>query len=147
MWLRRWVAHDYGCWCVRETRTGRIMGYCGMNRMHINGWPARSLIARFHPDVWGLEYVTEAVMAALICAGTHSGDGSVVARMRPVNLASRNVALKLCLRRDPGRDERGPDGIDEYSVTVRRDDRCSRRRSAIEGEIKLSRRCSLFSRM
>lgn len=112
-WLRHWVAHGYGYWCVRETRTGRIIGYCGMKRMQIHGMPARNLIARFHPDVWGSGYATEAVKAALTCAGDHSEDGPVVARVRPENLASRNVALKLGLRRDPDMDECGPDGIDE----------------------------------
>ena len=112
-WLRHWSAHEYGYWCVRESQTGRIVGYCGTKRMQIHGMPARNLIARFHPDVWGSGYATEAVKAALERAGAHADDGPVVARVRPENLASRNVALKLGLRRDPDMDECGPDGIDE----------------------------------
>ncbi|WP_426937494.1 GNAT family N-acetyltransferase [Brevibacterium sp. LE-L] len=112
-WLRHWADHEYGYWCVREIRTGRIIGYCGTKRMHINGMPARNLIARFHPDAWGSGYATEAVKAALERADAHAEDGPVVARVRPENLASRNVALKLGLRRDPDMDERGPDGIEE----------------------------------
>lgn len=71
-----------------------------------------NLICRLRPEVWGRGYGTEATGAVLDWVQQRYPDETVLARIRPKNCASRNVALKAGLERDPVLDERGEDGLD-----------------------------------
>jgi RimJ/RimL family protein N-acetyltransferase len=89
-----------------------VVGYCGVKAMRAHGQPVLNLIYRFRPSAWGRGYATEAAIAAVAWAEQHQPDFTILARVRPANKASQNVALKAGLRRDPAMDEQGEDGLD-----------------------------------
>lgn len=111
-WLGHWELHGFGNCCVFEERTGRLVGNCGVRWMTIRGTGVLNLMYRFDPSVWGRGYATEA--AAAVLQWTHEALPAelVVARIRPLNLASQSVATKIGLRRDPAFDDPGEDGLD-----------------------------------
>ena len=111
-WVGHWQERGFGYWCVREIGESRVVGYCGVKHTVVQGRPALNLIYRFLPEVWGRGYATEAAQAAVTWAASHCGGATIVARVRPDNVASRNVASKAGLRRDPSLDEYGQDGLD-----------------------------------
>jgi ribosomal-protein-alanine N-acetyltransferase len=71
-----------------------------------------NLVYRFVPEVWGRGFATEAAAAAVSWALALMPAETVVARIRPDNRLSQNVALKVGLQRDAAMDCKGEDGID-----------------------------------
>lgn len=111
-WIQHWDEHGFGYWCVRLHRSDQLIGYSGIKRMTSRGQPVLNLIYRFTPEVWGNGYATEAGTAVVDWASQQLPAETLLARVRPENHPSRNVALKLGLRRDPELDENGEDGPD-----------------------------------
>lgn len=111
-WIRHWDEHGFGYWCVRESGSDRIIGYSGVKRMQIHERPVLNLVYRFVPEVWGRGFATEAASAVVSRTLVDRPGETVVARVRPDNLASQNVALKVGLRRDVSLDCQGEDGLD-----------------------------------
>ncbi|MEU4390536.1 GNAT family N-acetyltransferase [Kribbella sp. NPDC023855] len=111
-WIQHWRDRGLGYWCVRETGQPRVIGYCGVKAMSAHGQPVLNLIYRFAPDVWGRGYATEAATAVVAGVAERHPDATIIARVRPANQGSQNVALKAGLRRDPAMDEPGEDGLD-----------------------------------
>ncbi|WP_147916379.1 GNAT family N-acetyltransferase [Ruania zhangjianzhongii] len=111
-WIQHWERHGFGYWCVRETGRTPVVGYCGVKGMLAREQPVLNLIYRFRPEVWGRGYATEAARAAITWAQTSQPGATILARVRPENVASRTVALKAGLSRDPALDEDGEDGLD-----------------------------------
>lgn len=111
-WVRHWDEHGFGYWCVREAGKDRIIGYAGAKRVVMHGRPVLNLVYRFVPEVWGRGFATEAAAAVVSRALDEMPSETVVARVRPSNLASQNVALKAGLRRDAAMDCQGEDGLD-----------------------------------
>lgn len=111
-WVRHWEEHGFGYWCVREPGADDVVGYAGVKRMEVHGRPVLNLVYRFVPEAWGRGLATEAAAAVLARVGVRLPTETVVARVRPRNLASRQVALKVGLRRDEALDCEGEDGLD-----------------------------------
>lgn len=111
-WRSHWDDHGFGYWCVREHGGTAIVGYCGVKRMTAAGLPVLNLLYRFSPEVWGRGYATEAALAVVAWVTPHRPGSTVLARVRPDNVASQRVALHAGLRRDPALDEPGEDGMD-----------------------------------
>jgi RimJ/RimL family protein N-acetyltransferase len=111
-WVRHWEEHDVGYRCVREHDSARIIGYAGVKRMLIHGSPVLNLVYRFVPEVWGRGLATEAVAAVVARVGEEMPAETLVARVRPANRSSQQVALKVGLRRDVTMDCQGEDGLD-----------------------------------
>lgn len=111
-WVRHWDEHGFGYWCVREPGSDRIIGYAGVKRMPIQERPALNLVYRFVPDAWGRGFATEAASAVLSRAMDEMPTETIVARVRPDNRPSQNVALKVGLQRDATMDCQGEDGLD-----------------------------------
>lgn len=122
-WIQHWERRGFGYWCVREAERAPVVGYCGLKSMLAREQPVLNLIYRFHPDVWGQGYATEAARAAVSSARTDQPGATILARVRPDNLASRAVALKAGLSRDPALDEEGEDGPDLAFTTTARSSR------------------------
>ncbi|WP_167854085.1 GNAT family N-acetyltransferase [Brevibacterium aurantiacum] len=118
-WIRHWEFYGYGYWCVREKDQSRIVGYCGVKNMTVQGHSVLNLICRLRPEVWGRGYGTEATQTVLDWAQRTHPNRTLLARIRPKNSASRKVALKAGLMRDPILDEDGEDGLD-LSFSTRR---------------------------
>lgn len=111
-WVRHWEENGFGYWCVRESGSDRIIGYSGVKRMLVHGRPVLNLVYRFAPDVWGRGFATEAAAAVVSRAVDDMPTETIVARVRPDNLPSQNVALKAGLQRDATMDCLGDDGVD-----------------------------------
>lgn len=111
-WVQHWRAQGFGYWCVRVAGSPDVVGYCGVKKMTAHGKPVLNLVYRFTPDVWGRGYATEAAAAVVFWVEEHQPDATILARVRPDNEASRNVALKVGLQRDRSLDEPGEDGLD-----------------------------------
>lgn len=122
-WIQHWELRGFGYWCVRQIGHSRLVGYCGVKRMLAHERPVLNLIYRFHPEVWGHGYATEAARAAVSWARTDQPGATILARVRPDNLASRAVALKAGLSRDSALDEEGEDGPDLAFTTTGRSSR------------------------
>ncbi|CAN5606001.1 GNAT family N-acetyltransferase [soil metagenome] len=117
-WVRHWDEHGFGYWCVRESDSDGIVGYAGVKRMRMNGRPVLNLVYRFVPEVWGRGFATEAAMAVVSAAVDEMPTETIVARVRPDNRSSQNVALKAGLRRDATLDCQGEDGLDWAFTTA-----------------------------
>jgi RimJ/RimL family protein N-acetyltransferase len=111
-WVRHWDEHGFGYWCVREPTADRIIGYAGVKRMLIHKRPVLNLVYRFVPEVWGRGFATEAAAAVVSQAMAEMPSETIVARVRPANRSSQNVALKVGLQRDTAMDCQGEDGPD-----------------------------------
>src|SRR4051794_23058499 len=111
-WVRHWEEHGFGYWCVRESGADRIIGYAGVKRMLMHGRPVLNLVYRFVPEVWGLGLATEAATAVVTRTVDEMPGETIVARVRPDNRASHNVALKAGLHRDATIYCHGEDGLD-----------------------------------
>ena len=71
-----------------------------------------NLLYRFHPDVWGRGFATESATAVTAWARAAHPHDEVIARVRPVNIASHPVAVSAGLVRAPALDATGDDGPD-----------------------------------
>lgn len=111
-WVRHWEEQGFGYWCVRESGSNRIIGYAGVKRMLIQGHPVLNLVYRFVPEVWGRGFATEAAAAIVSSVLDEMPEEAIVARVRPDNRPSQNVALKAGLQRDAAMDCQGEDGLD-----------------------------------
>ncbi|WP_019159919.1 GNAT family N-acetyltransferase [Brevibacterium senegalense] len=111
-WLRHWHDHGFGYWCVRLHGGTAIVGYCGVKRMTAAGLPVLNLLYRYRPEVWGRGYATEAARTVVAWVAALQQGSTILARVRPDNVASQRVALRAGLRRDPALDEPGEDGMD-----------------------------------
>jgi ribosomal-protein-alanine N-acetyltransferase len=80
--------------------------------MLVRGRPVLNLVYRFVPDVWGRGFATEVAAAVVSRVMGDMPTETVVARVRPDNLPSQNVALKAGLQRDVTMDCEGEDGVD-----------------------------------
>jgi ribosomal-protein-alanine N-acetyltransferase len=111
-WVRHWDEHGFGYWCVREPGSDHIVGYAGVKRMLVQGRPVLNLVYRFVPEVWGRGFATEAAAAVVSTVLDEMPAETILARVRPDNRSSQNVALKAGLRRDASMDCQGEDGLD-----------------------------------
>jgi RimJ/RimL family protein N-acetyltransferase len=114
--LVHWRTHGFGWRAAIERSSGRSVGLIALNLAgpevaelpdddHEIGWWT-------DPAVWGRGYATEGGRAIVEEAFSHLGASSVVARIRPDNVASAHVAAALGLR--PERDT-----IDRHGEAVR----------------------------
>ena len=115
-WLVHWSEHGFGNCCVFEKDTGRLVGNCGLRWRVLGDRSVLNLMYRFDPSVWGHGYASEAAGAVVEWARRNAPDEVVLARIRPLNLASQRVALKAGLGRDPELDGPGEDGA-EWAFT------------------------------
>ena len=78
----------------------------------MHGRPVLNLVYRFVPEVWGRGFATEAASAIVSRALDELPERTIVARVRPDNRSSQNVAMKAGLQRDVTMDCQGEDGLD-----------------------------------
>ena len=111
-WVCHWEEHGFGYWCVREPGSDRIIGYAGVKRVLMHGRPVLNLVYRFVPETWGRGFATEAAVAVVSRVLDEMPAETIVARVRPGNQSSQNVAMKAGLLRDARMDSQGEDGLD-----------------------------------
>lgn len=111
-WLDHWRRCGFGYWTIRWRDQSHVLGFCGLKSMHARGQPVLNLFYRIDPDAWGQGIATEAALAVIDWAKANRPRLPVIARVRPENLASARVAVKLGLHRAEHLDENGEDGLD-----------------------------------
>ena len=113
LWDERWRRHGFGYWTVRDRGTGEILGFCGLKVVSFRDREVLNLFYRLAPSAWGAGIATEAATAVVEWAGRNLPEWTILARVRPENLASQKVALRAGLIRAAHLDEPGEDGPDE----------------------------------
>ncbi|MEL6980595.1 MAG: GNAT family N-acetyltransferase [Pseudomonadota bacterium] len=97
-----WAAEGFGPY--RWRRGGRAIGYGGLARRVIEGAPEIELLIALTPESWGQGAASAIGCAALEADGPRRSDGSgahavggasVLARIRPDNVAAERLALRL----------------------------------------------------
>lgn len=112
-WDEHWNQHGFGYWTVhRRSQANAPLGFCGIKLMRLHGRMTLNLFYRLDPLAWGDGVATEAATAVVNWAVAHLPDQPLVARVRPENRASLNVAARAGLRRAPYLDTVGEDGPD-----------------------------------
>jgi ribosomal-protein-alanine N-acetyltransferase len=111
-WLDQWRRCGFGYWTVRWREQLPVLGFCGLKSMQLRGQPVINLFYRVDPNAWGRGIATEAALRVVEWARINRSSRPVIARIRPENLASARVALKVGLRRSEYLDEHGEDGLD-----------------------------------
>jgi ribosomal-protein-alanine N-acetyltransferase len=111
-WQEHWQRHGFGYWVVRRRDDPQPLGVCGLKVMELDGGQVLNLLYRLDPACWGDGLATEAASAVVAWAARSAPDRLVVARVRPDNLASQQVAVHAGLVRAEHLDRPGEDGPD-----------------------------------
>ena len=113
-WMAHWEQFGFGYWCVRPSDRSEVVGLCGVKVVTFRDAEWLNLLYRFAPSAWGCGYATEAATAVVAWADDHQPRRPLLARVRPQNFASQQVAVRAGLRRAPSLDEDGEDGPDLF---------------------------------
>jgi ribosomal-protein-alanine N-acetyltransferase len=113
-WDAHWTRHGFGYWVVHSNG---IAGFCGLKVMEFQDRPILNLLYRFDPAMWGKGFATEAATAVVAWAAEHGPEHPVIARVRPANAASAQVAAHAGLKRAEHLDGPGYDGHDLIFVS------------------------------
>ena len=80
--------------------------------MELSGLKVLNLFYRFGPSAWGQGFASEAATAVAGWASRAVPDLPLIARVRPANVASQRVAVRVGLTRTEHLDTTGDDGVD-----------------------------------
>jgi RimJ/RimL family protein N-acetyltransferase len=86
-----WQEHGFGRWAVTNKEDDKLIGLCGFRLL--DGMP--ELFYVFAKAWWGQGLATEAARALLRYGFEELGFESIVAAVRPANIASINVITKI----------------------------------------------------
>ncbi len=111
-WNDQWQRYGYGYWVVRRRDSARQLGFCGIKPMELRGREVLNLFYRFAASAWGRGYAGEAATAVTAWVSRHGPDLPLIARIRPNNTASQQVAIRAGLTRAEHLDTPGEDGLD-----------------------------------
>ncbi|MGA4846617.1 GNAT family N-acetyltransferase [Streptomyces sp. G5(2025)] len=111
-WDAQWQHHGYGYWVVRRHNSPQQLGFCGIKPMDLHGTKTLNLFYRFTPAAWGHGFATEAATAVSAWAAQNASHLPLIARIRPANIASQRVAIRVGLTRASHLDTTGYDGLD-----------------------------------
>jgi [ribosomal protein S5]-alanine N-acetyltransferase len=111
-WNEQWHRYGYGYWVVRRRGSAMQLGFCGVKPMELNGIKILNLFYRFTPSAWGQGFASEATTAVATWASRQVPDLPLIARVRPANVASQRVAIRVGLTRAEHLDTTGDDGED-----------------------------------
>lgn len=111
-WDDHWQHHGFGYWTIRARNAREPVGFCGIKLMRFHDHDVLNLFYRLAPSAWGDGLATEAATAVVGWAGERRPQYSVIARVRPENVASARVAVRAGLHRAEHLDSPGEDGPD-----------------------------------
>ncbi|MBP4043686.1 GNAT family N-acetyltransferase [Chromobacterium violaceum] len=98
-WMKEWERHGFGRWAVAsKDDAGRVIGFGGLNYSDYGGRDRLNLGYRFAPSAWGQGLASEMAGQALRCAFEELAAPAVFAKVRPTNLPSIRVLLRLGFR-------------------------------------------------
>jgi RimJ/RimL family protein N-acetyltransferase len=114
MILGHWQLRGYGMWAAEEASTGRLAGRIGF--FNPEGWPGFELGWTLAREFWGRGYATEGARRALEYGFTELGRERVISLIRPGNLPSVRVAVRLGERPEGSVDLLGSEAL-VYGLT------------------------------
>jgi ribosomal-protein-alanine N-acetyltransferase len=91
---RRYLDDGVGLWGMELTRTGEIIGDCGIVLQLVEGERLYEIGYHLRRDFWGRGLATEAAMACRDWAFAHLKTDRLISLIRPENMPSRRVAAR-----------------------------------------------------
>lgn len=102
LWLENVIAsyadNGWGHWAVVTRDDGRLIGFCGLWTVDVDGRDEVELAYRLTPSSWGRGLATEAASAARDAGFGHYGLERLVSLIDADNVASWRVAEKVGMR-------------------------------------------------
>jgi RimJ/RimL family protein N-acetyltransferase len=111
-WDEHWRQFGFGYWVVRWRNSEQPLGFCGVKVMQLAGSQVLNLFCRLDPLAWGHGVGSEATAGVVRWASRRLPEYSLIARVRPENLASQRVVTHAGLIRAEHLDGPGFDGLD-----------------------------------
>jgi RimJ/RimL family protein N-acetyltransferase len=96
----RYRRHGYGYWLALDRATGKPVGQAGLLVCQVERRRETALGYIIHRPFWRRGYATEAAAACLRYAFESCGKDRVIALVRPENVPSQGVALKIGMRQE-----------------------------------------------
>ncbi len=96
-YARHEANHGWAPLAVEERASGTLIGDCGLVPLELRG-PEIELMYDLHPDHWGRGLASEAVAAVMADGFSVTGAETIIAVVRPDNLASIRVLEKADFR-------------------------------------------------
>jgi RimJ/RimL family protein N-acetyltransferase len=96
--LRGYAEYGHAFWLVSLRATGEPMGQASLVRHEIDGQTEVGLGYLIHPPFWQHGYASEAASAIRDYAFDKLEKDRIVCMVRPVNIASQRVALRIGLK-------------------------------------------------
>lgn len=96
--LDRYASHGHAFWLVSLRETCEPVGQVGLLLQHVDGVDELEIGYMIHADHWRRGYAFEAASAVRDYAFQVLGKPRVISLIRPVNIASQRVALKVGLK-------------------------------------------------
>ncbi len=93
--LERYRRDGHGLWLVMDRQTGEPLGQVGLCMQEVEGTRHPEVGWLLHRPYWGRGYATEAGGSARDAAFERWGYDHVISLIRPVNVPSQRVALRL----------------------------------------------------
>lgn len=101
--MRRYERHGHGLWLALDKATGQPVGQVGLLIQQVHGVEEKEVAYLIHRPFWRQGFAAEAAMVCRDYALTALGRPRVVALIRPENVPSQKVAVKLGMTPDEGR--------------------------------------------
>jgi RimJ/RimL family protein N-acetyltransferase len=105
--LNRYAQHGHGLWLVSDKANGQRVGQVGLIVQNVRGVEEIEVGYLIHRPFWRRGYATEAALACRDYAFDALGCQQVISLIRPENLTSQGVAMKLGMTPEPYRVQHG----------------------------------------
>jgi RimJ/RimL family protein N-acetyltransferase len=96
--LDRYAEDGHGLWLVVDRATSEPIGQVGLSRQQVDGFDEPEIGYLIHAPYWRQGFATEAAAAVRDHAFGVLGKQRVVSIIRPVNIPSQRVALRIGLK-------------------------------------------------
>lgn len=94
----RYARHGHGIWLVLDKATAQPVGQAGVLIQQVDGIEEAGLAYLIHRPFWRRGFATEAAAASRHYAFDTVGKARVITLIRPENVPSQDVALKLGMK-------------------------------------------------
>lgn len=105
--LERYTRYGYGLWLAVDRAARRPVGQIGVVRSRVDSGKEPALTYLVHRPFWRRGYATEGVAASRDYVFENLGQARVITLIRPENIPSQGVALKIGMRAERRTQYRG----------------------------------------
>ena len=117
--MKRYARHGHGLWLVLDKASGQPVGQVGLLIQNVQGVEEKEVAYLIHRPFWRQGFATEAARACRDYAFEVLGRQRVIALIRPENVPSQGVAVKLGMTPEPYRVQHS--GFEHMVFSVTRD--------------------------